>query len=221
MNDDWASEHLHTIRTLMERTALYRRTLAPVSMVTGAIGTVAAWAGWTADFSAPHLFATYWLALATVAVMAAVLLIRRQALGLSEPFWSPPMRRVVQAMLPALVAGLALGLTAALQGWLGSHHDGTTAGLPPSYWANMALPLAWTILYGCAVHAAGFFMQRGIRLFAWLLIICGCLGFCWREPQTRQGLVDAGYLIMGLVFGVLHLGYSLYLFASEKRSSAE
>jgi hypothetical protein len=221
MNDDWASEHLQTIRTLMERTALYRRTLAPVTTVTGAIGTVAAWAGWKADFAAPHLFVTYWLAVAAITVVAGLLLIRRQALALSEPFWSPPMRRVAQAMMPALAAGLALGLTAALQGWLGSRHDGTAAGLPPSYWANMALPLGWIILYGCAVHAAGFFMQRGIRLFAWILIICGGLGFFWREPQTRQGLVDAGYLLMGAVFGLLHLIYGLYLYASEKRSSAE
>ncbi|MDB6016752.1 MAG: hypothetical protein JWR19_1241, partial [Pedosphaera sp.] len=34
MKSDWAAEHLQTIRTLMERSAIYRRALAPVMTVT-------------------------------------------------------------------------------------------------------------------------------------------------------------------------------------------
>jgi len=32
----------------------------------------------------------------------------------------------------------------------------------------LPLPPAWAMAYGCAVHAAGFFTARGVRLFGWL-----------------------------------------------------
>ena len=44
-----------------------------------------------------------------VALAGSFLLVRRQALKESEPFWSPPTRRVTQALLPPLVAGLMIG----------------------------------------------------------------------------------------------------------------
>jgi uncharacterized membrane protein YiaA len=77
------------------------------------------------------------------------------------------------------------------------------------------------ILYGCAIHAAGFFIQRGVRLFGWVLLILGCALFLIGTPDTSVGLADLGYLIMGLVFGLLHLLYGLYLFATEKKPAAE
>ena len=45
MDNHWAAEHLQTIRTLMERSALYRRALAPIMTFAGAVGTAAAASG--------------------------------------------------------------------------------------------------------------------------------------------------------------------------------
>jgi len=42
MDTNWAAENLQVIRTLMERSTLYRRALAPVMLVSGLIGTSAA-----------------------------------------------------------------------------------------------------------------------------------------------------------------------------------
>src|SRR5438132_963526 len=42
MDTNWAAEHLQVIRTLMERSAVYRRALAPVMILNGVLGT----AGW-------------------------------------------------------------------------------------------------------------------------------------------------------------------------------
>ena len=42
MEKNWASDHLHTIRTLMERSALYRRALAPVMIAAGVLGMAGA-----------------------------------------------------------------------------------------------------------------------------------------------------------------------------------
>ncbi len=45
MDNNWAAQHLQTIRTLMERSALYRRALAPIFTFVGAIGILAAVGG--------------------------------------------------------------------------------------------------------------------------------------------------------------------------------
>ena len=42
MKPDWAEENLQTIRTLMERSAVYRRALAPIMLFAGAVGAAAA-----------------------------------------------------------------------------------------------------------------------------------------------------------------------------------
>src|SRR5712692_9712536 len=100
MQDNWAAEHLQVIRTLMERSAIYRRALAPVMTFTGIIGIMAAVVGWGFKIETPRGFTAYWTLVSWVAVGAAYLLVRRQSLKDAEPFWSPPTRRVTQALLP-------------------------------------------------------------------------------------------------------------------------
>jgi len=46
MESNWAAEHLQVIRTLMERSALYRRALAPIMIFNGVVGLAAAGLGW-------------------------------------------------------------------------------------------------------------------------------------------------------------------------------
>jgi len=194
---------------------MYRRALAPLMTVTGVIGMGAALAGWKANLAQADVFLLYWLCVAGVALVAGLVLVRRQAIQRSEPVWSPPARRVARAILPPLFAGLAIGMITA-----GAAAQSVTDPAP-SYLSHIALPLLWVILYGCAVHAAGFFMRRGIRIFGWTLIACACAGFWVMRPESPQGLVDTGYGIMGLAFGVFHAVYGLYLFATENRSPAE
>jgi len=55
MQSNAAVEHLQVIRTLMERSALYRRALAPMMLLAGVVGTIAsvaaaAWGGGVAAF---------------------------------------------------------------------------------------------------------------------------------------------------------------------------
>ncbi len=42
METNWAAEQLQTIRTLMERSAVYRRALAPIMLFVGFVGVLAA-----------------------------------------------------------------------------------------------------------------------------------------------------------------------------------
>ncbi len=45
MEPKWAEENLQTIRTLMERSAVYRRALAPIMLFAGLLGVTAAATG--------------------------------------------------------------------------------------------------------------------------------------------------------------------------------
>jgi hypothetical protein len=202
METNWATEHLQVIRTLMERSAVYRRALAPVMTLTGVLGLAAALGGWLGKIESPRAFVVYWLLVSLAAIIGAFLLVRRQALKESEPFWSPPTRRVTQAALPPLSAGLILTLIASFK------TDG--AGL-------LSLPIGWIILYGCALHAAGFFMPRGMKIFGWAFVLGGCAlaMFDWPGPFYVYA-----HGMMGCFFGALHLAYGAYLYFTERGKNA-
>src|SRR5947209_7775515 len=59
MESNWAAEHLQVIRTLMERSALYRRALAPIMSFNGVLGTAAALLGWGWKIDSPRPFLLY------------------------------------------------------------------------------------------------------------------------------------------------------------------
>ena len=93
----------------MERSAVYRRALAPIMLFAGVLGVVAAAAGLSFHLDSTRAFGLLWLGTAVVAVAGAFLIARRQAFKDNEPFWSPPTRRVAQALLPPLPLGCAFG----------------------------------------------------------------------------------------------------------------
>jgi hypothetical protein len=209
MESNWAAEHLQVIRTLMERSALYRRALAPIMIFNGVVGVVAAVLGWALRLGSSRSFILFWAGMAVVAVAGSFLLVRRQALKDAEPFWSPPTRRVTQALLPPLTAGLLISTVMLLRA---ASVPPTLGGVPEIVW----LPLSWVVLYGCAFHAAGFFMPRGMKVFGWAFVLGGCVLFATGVPNE---LDPAHYAhgIMGLFFGALHLAYGVYLYFTEPR----
>jgi uncharacterized membrane protein AbrB (regulator of aidB expression) len=207
MQSDWASENLQTIRTLMERSAVYRRALAPVMGALGLTGIVAAVVGCYLRFQTPGVFVVYWMATSVVCLVEAFLLVRRQALKEAETFWSPPTRRVARALSPSFFGGFAAGLPYIIL-------DG---GRLPQPW--LLVPL-WMILYGCALHAAGFFMPRGFRWFGWAFVLSGCsLGFWGLVDAPQPSLAEAN-AAMGALFGGSHWAYGVYLYFTERRRDA-
>ena len=208
VNANWAEENLKTIRNLMEHAALYRRALAPVAITVGVLGLAAAAFAQAVDWTEPNRFAAYWMGVAGVSMLSALLLIRRQALKGGEEFWSPPTRRVAQAMAPMLAVGLGLGVLELLRA--------------PMEGDGIRLAAIWMILYGGALHSAGFFMQRGLRLLGWFFVIIGiiCLGIS--EFWETSWLVDSqAHWVMGWAFGVNNLAYGLYLKLTTEPLEAE
>lgn len=205
MEPNAAAEHLQVIRTLMERSALYRRTLAPIMLYVGSVGTLAGVGGILMGIDPLPLFYAWWAAAAALALAGAFLIARQQAVREGEPFWSPPTLRVAQALAPPLAAGLVLGLAMPL-------FDAT----PP----RGLFVLANALFYGCAVHAAGFFMPRGMKLFGWTVILvsaAGAAGLAVLEPAVAGPRL--AHAVMGCVFGVLHLAYGAYLYGTERRET--
>jgi hypothetical protein len=201
-----AEENLQTIRLLMERSALYRRALAPIMLAAGVLGLAAGGAGLLWHLESSRTFAALWLGTACLMVTLAFLLARRQALKDSEPFWSPPTRRVAQALLPPLLSGLFLG--------------GLLAFLAPDWVVDFPMALVWLLFYGCALHSAGFFMTRGIKWFGWVFIIAAILLMMIMLATRGQVTSSAGNWVMGAFFGGLHLAYGVYLYFTERKSLA-
>jgi len=203
MDSNWASDHLQTIRTLMERSAVYRRALAPIMLSAGIIGIAAAAVPCFTSIRSNRAFALFWMSVAVVATAVAFLLVRRQALREQEAFWSPPTRRVTEALLAPFVAGCAVGLLLLVFDYR----------IGPAAWHTAA---AWVILYGCALSAAGFFTPRGIRLFGRTLVYGGC-ALLLLSPVVPGDMTTAAHYAMGIFFGVLHLAYGIYLYFTERR----
>lgn len=206
MKSNWAEENLQTIRTLMERSAIYRRALAPIMLCAGTIGIVAATVGILMHLNSTTAFGLLWLTTALVTVIVAFLIARRQALKDHEVFWSSPTRRVAVALFPPLLAGFCLG------GW-------------PTFFPNaetdvtLCSTLVWIMFYGCALHSAGFFMPRGIRVFGWIFMISAVV-FCFLLLSGKLHGEPNAHGLMGFFFGVLHLAYGVYLYFTEKKNPA-
>jgi hypothetical protein len=208
MNPNWAEENLQTIRTLMERSALYRRALAPIMIFAGGTGVVAAVAGCLFRIQSAPGFIGYWMGVACLGVVGAFLLVRRQAMKSAEPFWSPPARRVAQAVAPPLTIGFLIGLWLLIACLEPSAVDPPT-GVSDDAGSLIWLPAVWALFYGCALHAAGFFTSRGLRLFGWIFIVSGAAVFLWLLLTHRQDYPyvswQACHGLMGILFGLLQL----------------
>jgi hypothetical protein len=78
------------------------------------------------------------------------------------------------------------------------------------------LPLIWAFAYGCAIHAAGFFMPRGMKLFGWSLIALAAISLFGIQSLPDLQTAETAHYLMGTFFGILHLAYGVYLHSSEK-----
>ncbi len=206
MNPKWAEDNLQTIRTLMERSAVYRRALAPVVCFAGVMGILATVVGIFFHLNSACKFGGLWMSTAIIAVIGALFIVRRQALRERDIFWSPPTRRVVQALLPPLVIGMVLGAVLSL----------STDN------AAIILPLIWALLYGCALHSAGFFISSGVKWFGWGYILFALGIFVSLIIAGSYYLIPkfSPHLLMAFFFGVLHLAYGAYLYLTEQRKRA-
>ena len=223
MSADWAKENLRVIRTLMERTTVYRRALAPIMTYAGVVGLLAASMAQWQRIRGSEKFAIFWLVVGLVSLGGAFLLVRRQAIVDKDLLWSSPTRRVFNSAAPFFCVGIFLGISEIF--W-------STAATNPLYQSDPHHPITrliaiWLMCHGGAMHAIGFFMKRGIKLFGWIIIMAGMsLYIAHNLPFFVDQLPGAtpdeyGHLLMGVLFGGSHLSYGIYLYFTEERPDVD
>lgn len=172
-------------------------------LTVGALGT----ACWVGGRSLPGTldgtgWLAWWVTTAFLSLIAAGLLVRRQALVNREPFWTPPTRQIVRAMAPALIAGGLVGLGALL-----------SSEVNAASW----LPQAWGLSYSVALCQAGAHAPRGLTWFGWALMAATALLILGRALLPGYFSI-APHDAMGLLFSLPHLLYGIYLRLTESRN---
>jgi hypothetical protein len=195
---------------------------------TGVVGLLAASLAQWQRIRGPEKFVIFWLCVGLVSLAGSFLLVRRQAIADKDQLWSPPTRRVFQSAAPFFCVGFFLGVSEIF--W-------STAATNPLYQSDPHHPITrliafWLMCHGGAMHAMGFFMKRGIKLFGWVLILAGMSLYIAlnipiivdKMPAWSNGTPTPdriGHLLMGVLFGGSHLSYGIYLYFTEERPDVD
>ena len=209
MDSNWAVQNLQTIRTLMERSALYRRALAPIMLSAGFIGLGGGCGGYFLKPGTTLVFVGYWVAICAVVMFVTFFIARSQAIKESEPLLTPPTRRIAWALAAPFFGGAAMTLPVLLNQRVSD--TGPVLGIIS----------IWLMFYGCGLCSAGFFVLRGVKLLGSMFVLCGAF-LVVSESLWPHLFSDAAvpHLIMGLTFGGLHLASGIYLYFTEPGKNA-
>lgn len=203
-DQDPASEHLRIIRQLMERATVYRSISAPVALLGGVAALGLAW--WHHEHGLTwRLFLRNWLGLFAILSVLNLGLLWRDAARRGLPFLNAGMRLALRALAPPLLVGGLVGLVVALK----SHDMGFVASV-------------WALCYGLALLATATFAPPSIQRLGRAFLAGGLLCFL----GNQAGFLSTGDLnffttpvIMGALFGVLHIIYGIAVLVSARRSA--
>jgi hypothetical protein len=188
-----AARTLEVIRTLMERTCQYQLLTARAGLAAGTLAGAGALAFLVLDAANPWHFGSVWAAVFVGSVLATCLgtVLRSRARG--ERVWSRQARTVLLALAPSLFAALALSVFFFARG------------------EHLWLPGAWMLCYGQGALATAAYAPPPIRRLGITVLLLGgltlWLGPAWAVPM------------MGLVFGLGHVGLGSALLVIERRQA--
>jgi hypothetical protein len=186
-----AARNLEVIRTLMERTTQYQLLTARAGLAAGCLAGVGALAFTVLDPANPWHFGGVWAAVFTGSFLTTCIgtVLRSRERG--ERVWSRQARAVLWALMPALFAALMLSLFFFARG------------------EHLWLPGVWMLCYGQGALATATYAPTPIRSLGLAALALGgvtlALGPSW------------AVLMMGVVFGLGHIGLGMVLLASERR----
>jgi hypothetical protein len=189
-----AARNLEVIRTLMERSTQYELLTARAGLAAGSLALAGALAFCWLDPADPVVFAAVWAVVFGGSVLAACFTTVLRARELGEQVWSRQARTVVLALAPSLFAAGVFTLYFFARG------------------EHLWLPGVWMLCYGQGALATAAYAPSPIRHMGLGMLLAGtislALGPGWAMPM------------MGLVFGLGHIGLGVALFAIERRRNA-
>ncbi len=181
-----AREDLRVIRQVMERSTRY----STLSGLAGVLVGLTAIAGVAVTRRLPHVYAhplrlgAVWVTVLLLAVAIDFARNKSRASQVGKRVVSPLGAHIVQAALPAFLAG------AVFTGFCALHH------LLPDIWGG------WMLCYGLAICAVGLFSVRPVSLLGGAFVVAGAL------TLLLPGLDPLD--MMYLSFGGFHVAYGVW-----------
>jgi hypothetical protein len=193
MDASQAARNLEVIRTLMERTCQYQLLAASAGLAAGSQAIVGALAFLVLDPADRAIFATVWGLVFIGSLLGTVVgtVLRGRERG--ERVWSRQTRAVVLALAPSIFASVVLTVFFFAHG------------------LHLWLPGVWMVCYGQGALATWAYAPTPIRWMGVALLPAGGL--------TLALGPSAAVPMMGLVFGLGHIGLGLALLAAERRAA--
>jgi hypothetical protein len=191
MDSQQAARTLEVIRTMMERACQYQLLTARAGLAAGSLACTGALLFLVLDPTNPAHFAAIWTLVFAGSVLITFVgtLLRVQKRG--ERMWSRQARTVLLALTPSLVAALVLSIFFFVRG------------------EHLWLPGIWMLCYGQGALATSSYAPACITGLGIAALVMGgitlWLGPGWSIPM------------MGLVFGLGHIGLGVDLLIAERR----
>jgi len=193
MDSVQAARNLELIRTLMERTTQYQLLTARAGLAAGSLAGAGALAFLVLDASNPWQFGGVWGVVFFGSLLATCVGTVLRSRERSERVWSRQARAVLLALAPSLLAALLLSVFFFSRG--GQEH--------------LWLPGVWMLCYGQGALATAAYAPTPIRSLGAAALLLGGLTL-WLGPGWAV-------VMMGLVFGLGHIGLGAALLVAERR----
>jgi len=191
MNAGQAKDTLEVIRTLMERTCQYQLLAAWAGMAAGSLAGTGALLFLLLDANNPYHFLAIWGLVFAGSLLATIVGSMMRGRERGERVWSRQARTVVLALSPALFVGLVLTM---FFFWRGEH---------------LLLPGIWMLCYGQGALATTAYAPACIGWLGVGMLLLGALTL-WLGPGI------CSILMMGLAFGLGHIGLGIALLLAER-----
>lgn len=205
-----ALDHLRVIRTLMERSSIYRAVSAPAALIGGLLSLGVTFYGISQNIVSKrfgnHEFLFAWLGVLMITSVINLFLLMREAGSKGQPFFTDGLRMALRAIVPPMLTG---GILGGCLIWFGH---------------NIALgAIVWVLCYGLALQATVSFAPRSIIRLARAFLITGqalvILFFIQNQNSTSQWKEDEASITLGLTFGLFHIVYGVVVFFSKPKSN--
>jgi hypothetical protein len=188
-----AARNLEVIRTLMERTCQYQLLTARAGLAAGSLAGAGALGFVFLDPQNAGHFGTIWALVFVGSLLATTVGIILRSRQRGERVWSRPGRAVLLALAPSVFAAMAFSVFFFARG------------------EHLWLPGVWMLCYGQGALATSTYAPSPIRWLGLAVLLLGCLTL-WLGPAWAVPM-------MGLVFGLGHMGLGAALLVAERREN--
>lgn len=189
-----AARTLEVIRSLMERTCQYQLLTARAGLAAGCMAGVGALTFLWLDPASPVDFGVVWSLVFLGSLLATFMGSVMRGRERGEAVWSRQSRAVLLALAPSLFTALAL------------------TGYFVDQGKHLWLPGVWMMCYGMGALATAAYAPTSVRWLGAAFLPLGALTL-WLGPHWAVPM-------MGLVFGLGHIGLGVFLLIRERREAS-